>query len=177
MKVLITSLLGSFVFISNAMAIDKIELTEPPIDYYMVDRIWTMLKRETGAPSDLLPPPLVLDWNMPQLAKMAFQYPTNEYPDNRIQISVAPRTIDLWSRDVVSWGVGHEYLHYLWILEENGWRMSGTFETKRKHHCNGDFMAITNKVADLIWSVYHDGQEQSTMYKEAHTACRERPNQ
>jgi hypothetical protein len=58
MKALITSLLGSIVFISNTMAIDKIELTEPPIDYYMVDRIWTILKQETGAPSDLIPPTL-----------------------------------------------------------------------------------------------------------------------
>lgn len=120
-----------------AGAITGIESPAPPVDLDALNRIWARLKKETGAPADLPPPPLVLDWEVPASAKMGFQYPTEEFPDNRLRISIAPRTADMQPANMTLWGLGHELTHYLFILRENG------FDPKRKtyregppQHCN-----------------------------------------
>ena len=74
--------------------LQSIEYTPPEIDYDVIARLWGFVKRQTGAPKDLPAPRLVLDWHVPPFARMGFQYPTEQFPHNVMQISIAPRTIE-----------------------------------------------------------------------------------
>jgi hypothetical protein len=83
---------------------------------------------------------------------MGFQYPTDKFPEYQMQISIAPRTIEQYSKEMVSWGVGHELVHYAFILRENHWRHGqATFQDHLKHHCNPEFKQITRAIADEFW--------------------------
>ena len=86
MKKLILAVLVVMSFSTMGMANDikEIELTPPPVDMSDVNRIWHRLLKEIDAPNYLLPPPIVIDWEVPIYARMGFQYPTEEFPDNRI---------------------------------------------------------------------------------------------
>ena len=63
-------------------AITGIEVTPPDIDFDVITRLWGFVKKTTDAPGSLPPPPLVLDWHVPPFARMGFQYPTPQFPDN-----------------------------------------------------------------------------------------------
>ena len=137
-------------------AITGIEVTPHDIDFDVITRLWGFVKKTTDAPGSLPPPPLVLDWHVPPFARMGFQYPTPQFPDNLMQISIAPRTIESYSKEMVAWGVGHELVHYAFIMRENQWQnRRATFADSVKHHCNLEFKAITRAIADEIWSIYH----------------------
>jgi hypothetical protein len=159
-------------------SISKIELTQPSIDYDVINRVWHYLKKRTNAPIDLPPPPIVLDWQVPKYARMGFQYPTKEFPNNLLQISIAPRTIDLESRDMVTWGLLHELTHYIFVLRENNWDTTRkVYTVTLKHHCNKEFMMITRELADRIWDVYHADTDKSKMYQEVIRSCGSHPDQ
>lgn len=82
----------------------QIEYTPPEIDYDVIGRLWDFVKTSTHAPADLPPPKLVLDWHVPPFARMGFQYPTEKFPEYAMQISIAPRTIEQYSKEMVTWG-------------------------------------------------------------------------
>jgi hypothetical protein len=152
--------------------------TPAPIDIDMVTDIWLYVKKELDAPDNLKDPVIVLDWEVPIIARMGFQFPTEEYPNNLLQISVAPRTVDSWSKDMISWGIGHEITHYVLVMKENGWNTEKTvFVNKMKHHCNKEFKRITRGIADLIYKVYHSEIDRSKMYNEVEHSCRIHPEQ
>jgi hypothetical protein len=156
----------------------QIEYTPPEIDYDVIARMWEFVKQSTQAPADLPPPRLVLDWHVPPFARMGFQYPTEKFPEYAMQISVAPRTIEQYSKEMVSWGIGHELVHYAFILRENHWRRSQTtFQDQLKHHCNPEFKQITRAIADEIWHIYHSDTQRAAMYDEVEKSCFNEPNQ
>ena len=156
----------------------QIEYTPPEIDYDVINRMWDFVKHNTHAPRDLPPPRLVLDWHVPPFARMGFQYPTDKFPEYQMQISIAPRTIEQYSKEMVSWGVGHELVHYVFILRENHWRYGqATFQDHLKHHCNPEFKQITRAIADEIWKIYHSDTQRAAMYDEVEKSCFNEPNQ
>ena len=165
----------------SVMAADDfhtIEYTPPEIDYDVIGRMWDFVKLSTHAPSDLPPPRLVLDWHVPPFARMGFQYPTEKFPSYQMQISIAPRTIEQYSKEMVSWGLGHELVHYAFILRENHWqRGQATFQDQLKHHCNPEFKQITRAIADEIWKIYHSDTQRAAMYDEVEKSCFNEPNQ
>ena len=159
-------------------AITGIEVTPPEIDFDVITRLWGFVKKTTHAPADLPPPPLVLDWHVPSFARMGFQYPTPQFPDNIMQISIAPRTIEGYSKEMVTWGVGHELVHYVFIMRENLWQnRRATFADSLKHHCDLEFKAITRAIADEIWKIYHSDSQRAAMYDEVEKSCFNEPNQ
>lgn len=161
-----------------ASEISHIEYTAPEIDFDVISRLWVFVKKTTQAPADLPPPKLVLDWHVPAFARMGFQYPTQQFPDFEMQISIAPRTIEHYTKEMVTWGVGHELVHYAFILRENNWRRSqSTFQDQLKHHCNPEFKAITRAIADEIWTIYHSDTQRAAMYDEVEKSCFNEPNQ
>ena len=130
------------------------------------------------SPRDLPPPRLELDWHVPPFARMGFQYPTDKFPEYQMQISIAPRTIEQYSKEMVSWGVGHELVHYVFILRENHWHYGqATFQDHLKHHCNPEFKQITRAIADEIWKIYHSDTQRAAMYDEVEKSCFNEPNQ
>lgn len=156
----------------------RIENTPPPIDLEMVERIWQYIKTATNAPKNLPPPKIIMDWEVPPLARMGYQFPTETTPDDLSQISIAPRTVDMWPKDIVSWGIGHEMAHYVFLMRENGWETERKwFYNFRKHHCDLEFQQITKGIADLIWSVYHSTADKTKMYDEVQKSCFMHPDQ
>lgn len=156
----------------------SVENTPPPIDMEMINKIWMYLTSVTQAPNNLPPPKIVMDWEVPALARMGYQFPTAEHPEYPSQISIAPRTVDMWPRDIVTWGIGHELTHYIFLMRENNWDTSRTyFYNYRKHHCDPEFMAITRDIADLIWSTYHSTIDRAKMYDEVQKSCFTHPEQ
>ena len=152
--------------------------TPPPIDLEVTTRVWEYVKKATGAPKDLAPPLMVLDWEVPIIAKMGTQAPTPEYPEYRLQISIAPRTVDMWPPEMIQWGIGHEMTHYALILKENNWDATKkVFIIKRKHHCDPEFMAITRGVADYLWTIWHSDTIKAKMYDEVIKSCGNNPEQ
>jgi hypothetical protein len=152
--------------------------TPPPIDIEIVNRIWIYVKQELSAPDTLPTPSIVIDWEVPLIARMGYQFPTEDFPENVSQISIAPRTVDMWPRDMISWGIGHEMTHYVFLMKENHWQTDRkTFVNKIKHHCNKEFIKITKGIADLIYSVYHSDVDRRKMYDEVRMSCTKNPEQ
>jgi len=149
--------------------ITEIEISQPPINLQHVNWIWERLKKDIGAPDDLLPPPIVLDWEVPIYARMGTQYPTKEFPDYRMQISIAPRTIDSESDTMVLFGIGHELVHYLFIMRENDYEIREIYTVELRHHCNQEFQDYTRVVIDVIWNIYH--MNKSIMNDEIVKSC------
>lgn len=161
-----------------AAPLKPIENTPPPIDLEIMNRVWQYVKAQTGAPDDVVNPRILLDWEVPIIARMGTQYPTPEFPDNALQISVAPRTIDMLPPEMIQFGLGHEEVHYLFILKENDWDAGRrTFIVKRRHHCDPEFKAITRGIADLLWSVWHSDKLRAQMYDEVVKSCSNEPQQ
>jgi hypothetical protein len=155
-----------------------IENPPPPIDLEVVNRLWHYIKKAINAPADLPPPPIVMDWKVPIMARMGTQYPDENEPNLRFQISIAPRTVDMWEPEMVLYGIGHELVHYVFILRENNWDTTKrTYVVKLKHHCDREFKAITRGVADKLWNVWHSGTLRAKMYDEVIKSCGDNPEQ
>ena len=153
------------------------EMSQPSIDTYALGRVWDRLVREMNAPDHIKPPALVLDWHVPLMARMGFQYPNIEFPDSRMFVGVAPRTIDMTNPQMLVWGIGHEFTHFMFIMKENNFEYKDVYEDKTLHHCNPEFMRITRVLADEIWSIYHEDTNRARMYDEVIKSCANQPNQ
>lgn len=157
-----------------------IEMSAPPVsklDPADVARVWGRIKKELNAPADLPMPPIVLDWEVPVYAKMGFQYPNPIFPNTRMQISIAPRTLDI-GREMLLFGIGHELTHYAFLMRDNEWNPAKkVFEKESLHHCNAEFMGINRKVSDEIWSMYHSDVQRSAMEGEISRSCSRHPGQ
>jgi len=136
--------------------IEQIVVPPVPIDLELVNRLWEYGKKRVGAPDDLPPPPITLDWEVPRIARMAMQYPTVQEPNYPIQISIAPRVVDMEDRLLVTWAIGHEITHYLFLMREFDWNhKQATYNPTRKHHCDPEFKDITKGMGEVLWNVYH----------------------
>lgn len=147
------------------------------IDTELSGRVWEMLKRETGAPAYIYPPRIVIEWDVPANARMVTTYPTAEQPDGELLIAISPATLIENNRLRVAWALGHEMVHYLWILRENDWQYRAVYRVRVRHHCNSQFQQQTDRVADFIWSIYHNSDDQSWAQDEAKRACTSHPEQ
>ena len=147
------------------------------LDMGMLQVVWSFIKAETGGPADFPMPPLVVDASLPTNARMVFQYPSEELPDNSLMVSVSPRTLTQWSRAMVSWAAGHELTHYAFLMRDNGWVRQAKYENKTKHHCNPDFIRLTSGIADLIADQLTNTKERLRMYSEVFRSCTRHPDQ
>jgi hypothetical protein len=148
------------------------------LDWRVINQEWQFIKQETGAPGDLPMPPIIFSTDMPAAARMMFQYPTEENPQDRMIILINPRTMQDYDREMINWGVGHELTHYAMLLQENNWDLEKTtYSQNIRHHCNPKFMRITREVADLIYNIYHDERAKYQMYHQVQRSCVDQPHQ
>ena len=147
------------------------------LDMGIVQMVWAYIKVETKAPADYPLPPLVIDPSLPTNARMVFQFPSEEQPENAMQIGVSPRTLSAWSRGMVSWAAGHELTHYAFLMRENGWERQAKYQSSMKHHCNPEFIRLTSGIADLIADQLTSGKDRLRMYSEVFRSCSRHPNQ
>lgn len=158
--------------------IKAIELTQPPLDYVLLNRIWEILKKEVGAPKDFPPPPLTLDWEVPPSARMGYQYPTAEHPENRSQISLAPRTLDMFGEEMLLFGISHELTHYLFLLKHNEFDVNKKFfDPGKPQHCDPEYQRVMRIVTDVIWDIYQSDPMRNQMHAEIRRSCAAHPGQ
>ena len=67
--------------------------------------------------------------------------------------------------------------HFAAALRENGWQEKTWYENRLKHHCDHEFMTITQNIAELLWEIYESSEDRLHMYIEANKSCRFQPNQ
>jgi hypothetical protein len=156
---------------------DMIQNVDKKLDMAVLQIIWTFIKTETAGPSDFPMPQVVVDATLPLNARMVFQYPSNDQPNNTLQIGVSPRTLSAWSRGMVSWAAGHELTHYAFLMRDNGWVRQDTYQSNTKHHCNPDFIRLTTAIADLISDELTNGKDRLRMYSEVFRSCSRHPEQ
>lgn len=156
---------------------EMIASSDKKLDMGIVQMVWTYIKSQTQAPVDHPLPPLVVDPSLPTNARMVFQFPSADQPDNTLQISVSPRTLNVWNKGMVSWAAGHELTHYAFLMRENGWVRQEQYQSSMKHHCNPEFIRLTSGIADLIADQLTNGKDRLRMYSEVFRSCSRHPNQ
>ena len=146
-------------------------------DMAMLDVIWQFIKTQTQAPEDAAMPRLVIQPDLPTNARMVFEFPSEEQPQNNLQINVSPRTLQAWSRSMVNWAFGHELTHYAMLMQENQWTTKSIYSNAVRHHCNPEFLRITSEIADLISDNVPSDKERLRMYSEVFRSCTRHPDQ
>jgi len=164
---------------SKAVQMDKSAepLGQDSFDVAMLEQIWRYIKTQTDAPEDATMPRLVIQPNLPTNARMVFQFPSEEQPENKLQINVSPRTLQSWSRSMVNWAFGHELTHYAMLMQENQWTAQSIYTNNIRHHCHPDFLRITSEIADLISDNAPSDKERLRMYSEVFRSCTRHPDQ
>lgn len=158
-------------------------LTEPlapiagPLDKASLSKIWSWIKTQTSAPEDAAMPDVVIQSNLPPAARLMFEFPSDIEPDNVMRISVSPRTLHTWSRPMVNWAIGHEFLHYALLMKENNWASQATYKKNIKHHCNPEFIDLTAGIAEMISDEQPQAHERLSMYSEIFRSCARYPEQ
>ena len=96
-------------------------LADQSFDTEALRLIWAFIKSRTGAPLEAPMPRFMITPGLPTSARMVFEYPSEDQPGNALQINVSPRTLQGWSRSMVNWALGHELVHYAFLMRENQW--------------------------------------------------------
>lgn len=159
------------------LPIDSEPASLGPLDMKSLNKIWSWIKVQTAAPENAEMPLLVIQSDLPPAARLMFEFPTENEPDNPMQISVSPRTLYTWSRPMMNWAIGHEFLHYAMLMRENHWKRQAVYKNEIKHHCNPEFMALTAGIADLISDTQPQAHERLSMYAEIFRSCTRFPDQ
>lgn len=143
-------------------------------DAALVERYWTWLKAEVGAPTDL-PWPMIEVAPLPSTVRMAFVFPTEEVPWHRTRIVISPRSVDRATgpdRLMVLGELAHEMVHYVLLLAENRWDVGAeVLHNDVHHHCDREFMRLTRRIADFIWETYHSADTVRAIDYMVHQAC------
>jgi hypothetical protein len=147
------------------------------LDAQTVARMWHFIKSKTDAPADLAIPPIVVDESLPKNVRLMFEYPSQHAPEAAMRIRLNPRNMVAWNNGMWHWALGHEMTHYAFLLRENGWQQKVWYENRLKHHCDYEFMTITQNIAELLWEIYESSEDRLHMYLEANKSCRHQPNQ
>jgi len=147
------------------------------LDMQMTGRIWEFIKKETQAPADLPLPPIMFDENIPIEARMVFQFPSEDAPQNNLQISIGTTSNRFWKHDMFLWALGHELTHYALLMQENQWEQKAVYVNNIRHHCNMEFMQITRDIVEIIWEKYQNVVGRMRMYSEVHKSCARQPLQ
>jgi hypothetical protein len=153
------------------------QATDKKLDMGILQAVWSFIKAETSAPVDFPMPLVVVDATLPITARMVFQFPSAEHPNNQLQIGVSPRTLSAWNRGMVSWAAGHELTHYAFLMRENGWLQKDKYQSTTKHHCNPEFIRLTSGIADLLSDQLTNGKDRLRMYSEVFRSCSRHPEQ
>lgn len=156
-------------------AISTVNLPEPfNEEIYILERYWAWLKSEVDAPADL-PWPRVEVGPLPRTVKMAFFFPTENAPWQKTRIVISPRSVDRAKgseRLSVVGELAHEIVHYVMLLEENGWHLDAeVLRNEIHHHCDHSFMRLTRQIAHFIWEVYHSNDAVRSVHQMVHLAC------
>ena len=146
-------------------------------DTAMLDLIWQFIKTQTQAPEEASMPRLVIQPDLPTNARMVFEFPSEDQPQNNLQINVSPRILQAWSRSMVNWAFGHELTHYAMLMQENEWMAKSIYKNTVRHHCNPEFLRITSEIADLISDKVPSDKERLRMYSEVFRSCTRHPDQ
>ena len=155
----------------------SIGLLQNGFDVEALNTIWRYIKSQTDAPADAQLPRLVVQPRLPTNARMVFEFPSEDQPTNGLQINVSPRTLQTWSRSMVNWALGHELVHYAFLMRENQWTPQTIYKNSIKHHCNPEFLRLTGEIADLISDTQPPGRERLRMYSEVFRSCTRHPDQ
>ena len=148
------------------------------LDWRVINQEWEFIKQQLNAPADLPKPTIIVTPNIPPAARMMFQYPTVDTPNDAMVIMINPSTLQAYDREMINWGIGHELTHYAMILKENNWDLTRkTYTQTIRHHCNREFMRITREIADLIYVIYHDESAKYQMYHQVQRSCVDQPHQ
>ena len=148
-----------------------------PIDAKLTEKIWEFIKLETHAPADLPLPPILFDENIPKEARMVFQFPSEDAPQNTMQISIGTAGTRLWKQEMFLWALGHELTHYALLMRENEWQQKTVYVNNIRHHCNMEFMRITRDIVEIIWEQYQNVAARMRMYSEVYKSCNRQPFQ
>ena len=164
---------------SNAGNITSVAapLVDKAFDGQALNMIWDFIKSQTGAPPNAPLPRLVIQPGLPTSARMVFEFPSEDQPGNALQINVSPRTLQAWSRSMVNWALGHELVHYAFLMRENQWQAQTIYKNTIKHHCNPEFLKLTADIADLISDTQLPSKERLRMYSEVFRSCTRHPDQ
>ncbi len=147
------------------------------IDRAMTEKLWSFIKQETHAPEGLPMPPIMFDEQVPKQARMVFQFPSVDAPDNVMQISIGTYSTRLWNQEMLLWALGHELTHYAFLMQENQWEQKNIYDNNIRHHCNFEFMRITRDLVEIIWEQYQNTAARMRMYNEVHKSCSRQPLQ
>lgn len=174
---LVICVFGVMFITVNARAQDLPVVSNTTLDAQTVARMWNFIKSKTDAPEELAIPPIVVDESLPKNVRLMFEYPSQQTPDAAMRIRLNPRNMVAWNNGMWHWAVGHEMTHYVFLLRENGWQQKAWYENRLKHHCDYEFMTITQNIAELLWEIYESSEDRLHMYIEANKSCRHQPNQ
>jgi hypothetical protein len=119
----------------------------------------------------------MFDENIPKEARMVFQFPSEDAPQNTLQISIGTTGTRFWKHDMFLWALGHELTHYALLMQENQWEQKAVYVNNIRHHCNMAFMQITRDIVDIIWEKYQSVVGRMRMYSEVHKSCSRQPLQ
>lgn len=140
----------------------------------LIGRYWAWLKAELDAPPDL-PWPKIYVEPLPHTVSMAFVFPTLDEPWRKTRIVISPRAIDRanGSERLVTVGeLAHEMVHYIMVLSENGWDFDAEIlRNEVHHHCDKEFMRLTQKIVDFIWEIYHSNDAIRSISHMVQLAC------
>ncbi len=161
----------------QAHAQDLLKPTDGVLEAQTVSRMWGFIKSKTQAPEDLAIPPIVMDESLPNNVRLVFEYPSQYAPKTVMRIRLNPQSMVAWNKGMWHWALGHEMTHYAFLLRENGWQEKTWYENRLKHHCDHEFMTITQNIAELLWEIYESSEDRLHMYIEANKSCRFQPNQ
>lgn len=162
---------------ANSLEIEMDEQAPSPIivDREALERVWTYIKKEAGAPDDLSMPPFVASWKIFGLAIAAFSAPTEEAHTMRPHILLVPNVGNEES-NMVLWYIAHELTHYAFLMRHNDWDVNRkTFDVGKPHHCDPEFKRVTHGAADAIWDIYHGDTALHRSYGEVERSCRVTP--
>ena len=108
---------------------------------------------------------------------MMFQFPSEDAPDNNLQISIGTHSTYLWKQEMFLWALGHELTHYAFLMQENQWQQKPIYDNNIRHHCNVEFMRVTRDIVEIIWEQYQSVVNRMLMYNEVFKSCARQPLQ
>ena len=78
---------------------------------------------------------------------------------------------------MVNWALGHELVHYAFLMRENQWQPQTIYRNSIRHHCSPEFLKLTGDIADLISDKLAPSSERLRMYSEVFRSCTRHPDQ
>jgi hypothetical protein len=73
----------------------------------MTEKLWVFIKQETHAPDNLcLCPLFCLMKRYRNRLRMVFQFPSEDAPDNALQISIGNASTRWWNQEMMLWALG-----------------------------------------------------------------------